>query len=290
MERKLVRQGNNALTTTLPADWLKKYSLKAGDTVEIEEQGKAIMITTRKEFGIEKADLDITGLGLLTNRTLIALYIRGCDEIRVTYKEAAAVEKLKRAIDEMVGFEIISQSRNECVIKEISRTSDEEFQNILRRTFLLVKLMGEEISESLKNSKSLEHIPSMDTNINKFANFCLRVLNKRGYSDFNRTSSIYFIIKELEHLADSYKELAVGMDNKKVPKELVAVLDSINRLYGQYIDLFFGFKKEKAVEFAQQWETVRRSSERQDSRFIGSLRGMVFCIVKMFGEQLTHDI
>ena len=54
MERKLVQQGNNALTVTLPSTWLKKYNLKAKDVVELEEAGRAIMVTTKRQFEAEE--------------------------------------------------------------------------------------------------------------------------------------------------------------------------------------------------------------------------------------------
>ncbi len=290
MERKLVKQGNNALTITLPAEWLKKYHLKPGDVVEIEERDKSVVITTTRDFGIEKAELDISNLGILTNRAISGLYKKGCDEIKISYAEPKTAEKLYKVLNELIGFEIISQSSKECIVKEISKTTDEEFENILRRTFLLIKLMGEELANCLKNNKDLEHIPSMDTNVNKFANFCLRVLNKKGYKEFKKTSSIYFIITQLEHLGDFYKELTVMLENKKPGKDFIEILEETNQIYSDYITLFFDFKQEKAVEFANKWESLKRRVEKQASNQLYSqIRSILFCIVKMFGEQLTYS-
>lgn len=291
MERKLVKQGNNALTITLPAGWLKKYKLKSGDAIEIEERGKSVAVTTKKEFGTEKADIDISNLGILTNRAISALYKRGCDEIRIIYKDPRTPEKLHRVLNELVGFEIITQSSKECLVKEISKTSEEDFENILRRSFLLIKLMGQEIAQALRTNKTLEHIPSMDINVNKFANFCLRALNKKGYKDFKRTSSIYFIINQLEHLGDFYKELAMNLEKKRVSKEFIDYLEEINQLYDSYIKLFFDFQQEKAVEFANKWENTRRKVEKRISNVLfAQLRSILFAIIKMFGEQLTYMI
>ena len=44
MKRKLVKQGNNALTVSLPSDWSKLNRLAAGDEVDVEIVGKNVII------------------------------------------------------------------------------------------------------------------------------------------------------------------------------------------------------------------------------------------------------
>jgi len=46
MERKLVKQGRNALTVTLPAKWLKFRRLEAGDSVFFDEKDDGILISS----------------------------------------------------------------------------------------------------------------------------------------------------------------------------------------------------------------------------------------------------
>ena len=44
MRRKLVKQGVNALTVTLPAKWIEKKGLKAGDEIDVVEEENKIEI------------------------------------------------------------------------------------------------------------------------------------------------------------------------------------------------------------------------------------------------------
>ena len=37
MKRKIVKQGSATMTISLPATWIKKFNLKVGDELEIDE-------------------------------------------------------------------------------------------------------------------------------------------------------------------------------------------------------------------------------------------------------------
>ena len=44
MERKINRVGTNTLTVSLPQSWVKRYQLRAGDSIAVEEQGSVLKI------------------------------------------------------------------------------------------------------------------------------------------------------------------------------------------------------------------------------------------------------
>jgi antitoxin component of MazEF toxin-antitoxin module len=49
MERKLVRQGKNALTVTLPSRWIQKFNLSQNNSVIITEEKENLIISTSCE-------------------------------------------------------------------------------------------------------------------------------------------------------------------------------------------------------------------------------------------------
>ena len=51
MKRRIVKQGAATMTISLPAPWIKKFGLKEGDELNIEEKGKLIEITTERSIG-----------------------------------------------------------------------------------------------------------------------------------------------------------------------------------------------------------------------------------------------
>jgi antitoxin component of MazEF toxin-antitoxin module len=54
MIRKLVKQGDNALTVTLPAHWIKDQGLKTGNEVHLQEIGRNIEISAARNKSEKK--------------------------------------------------------------------------------------------------------------------------------------------------------------------------------------------------------------------------------------------
>ena len=49
MRRKIVKQGNSALTLTLPSSWTKRFEIKPGDEVEVIDEKDFLKITSQKK-------------------------------------------------------------------------------------------------------------------------------------------------------------------------------------------------------------------------------------------------
>ena len=49
MKRKIIKQGHNTLTVTLPADWANRMKLGAGDEIDLSEKGNSLSLTTEKK-------------------------------------------------------------------------------------------------------------------------------------------------------------------------------------------------------------------------------------------------
>jgi len=58
MKRKLVKQGGTALTVSLPAKWAKKYDLKAGDEIDLVEEGNKKLEKTWQKISKLNTSLD----------------------------------------------------------------------------------------------------------------------------------------------------------------------------------------------------------------------------------------
>jgi phosphate uptake regulator len=58
MRRKIIKQGNNSYTLTLPIKWVKEYNLDGADEVEIiEEEGSLKIVSEQKKI---KKEISIT--------------------------------------------------------------------------------------------------------------------------------------------------------------------------------------------------------------------------------------
>ncbi len=64
MKRKIIKQGHNTLTITLPSEWVKKLNLSAGNEIEIYENSGSLIINGKQNNGHKSAVIDITELSV----------------------------------------------------------------------------------------------------------------------------------------------------------------------------------------------------------------------------------
>lgn len=294
MKRRIIQLGASTQVVSLPKSWATRYKLKAGDELEVKERGKQLQVTTEKEIGLEKATLDVTNMAPLHNFALVELYIKGVDEIEITSQKPELIAKTtEHPIPQLIGYEVIEQSKNRLLIKDVVGIKELELATLIRRLFLLTISAGEEILKS-----ELSIIPSIDLNINKFAFLCLRILNKRGADDYRHTPALFYIITELEAIGDEYKKLAEYMTKNKLKldgksKEL---LEKSNKMLRDYYEIFFKFNKEKAAEIEAKYRKLVPEYEQATKAKPSQLRALIYAenianrTIEMMRTQLTISL
>ncbi|MFH1444991.1 MAG: AbrB/MazE/SpoVT family DNA-binding domain-containing protein [Nanoarchaeota archaeon] len=284
MRRKVIKQGHNTLTVTLPSKWANNYGIKPGDEIDVTEQEKSLIISTDNGLDISKTVVDISGLTkpIAIWRFISSAYRSGYDEIMVTGIEPghkklytpftfntlsymrpedmetmSPIETISACVNRLIGVEIVEQKGNYCLIKELSETSYKEFDSAMRRIFLLLKTEAENISNGLEgNKEDLKAIHIIDTNLDRFEDFCIRVLNRKGYEVFRKTPTVYSSVLIFEMIGDEFKKIARHvLDMKKkhssAIKELFKIQsDQLNR----YHKLFIKFNKPLTQEIYQEDE------------------------------------
>ena len=234
----------------MPSKWAKKFNIKKGDELNVEEYDREIRITNDNEITLDKKQFSIGNLKRLGISYITSLYRSGYDEIHLNYDDNDYVETIHDVLsNEITGFEIVKQGNNYCIIKDITGHSKDEFNTALRRIWLLtLDLAGETLNSIKKNNvNNLKNIYFMDDSINKFSNYCLRLLNKKVYVNYSKTPLYYYLIKSLEELADKYKDLyKFYLNNKvKINDKSLETYDKINSHLNEYYNLFYSYDKEK---------------------------------------------
>ena len=247
-----MQHGDSTLTVSLPAKWVKRFNVKKGDEINVEDLDREIRITSEKEFNLEKKQFDIGNLKRLGISYITSLYRSGYDEIHLNYDDNNYIETIHDVLsNEITGFEIIKQGSNYCVIKDLTGSKD-EFNTALRRIWLLTLDLANETFNSMdkKNKNNLKNMYFMDNSINKFSNYCLRLLNKKIYINNNKSPLYYYLIKSLEELADKYKDLYKFYlsNDVNLNREITAIFKIINEHLNEYYILFYKYDKEKMEE------------------------------------------
>jgi|TARA_Y100000310_G_scaffold53001_1_gene48632 phosphate uptake regulator len=259
IKRKVIQIANSTQLISLPRKWSQKYGIKKGDEIEVEENGSKITVRTDKSFSVEKAELNIDNLDPMVLRSVTALYKRGVDEIKITFNKPELIKSIQDAIGkEAVGYEITEQGKDYCIIKHVSGEL-EDFEPVLRRTFLLLISMANESLESIKRNDfdNLKNVAFLEEANNRFTTNCRRFLNKKGYKDSRKLGPLYYIIEEIENIADQYKYLCYHIykyRNKKIKlnKEILEIFQETNEMLNTFYELFYKFDQDKLVAIGKQ--------------------------------------
>ena len=271
MKRKIVLHGPSTLTISLPASWVKKFNIKKGDELNVEEHDKELRINTEKEFSLEKRNVEVGDLERVGRDYITSLYIQGCDEIFLKYNNSKFGEVIQYLISkEILGFEIIKQGNNTCLIKDLTGHNIDEFNNSLRRMWLLILDLSNESLDSIRKNDidRIKNVKIMDSSVNKFSNYCLRLLIKKGHVDFKRTPSYYHFIKSLEEVADRYKDLCnfYLISKEKVDKNFIKAFEKINQHLNEFYELFYKYEEKKVEILIKKTKSTHREISSSGSR------------------------
>jgi len=253
MKRKTILHGPSTLTISLPSKWVKKFNVQKGDELDVEEKGNEIHIrteTTKKTK--EKKVIDCKNNQRLGKSILTALYLQGYEEIEIRFENSSYLRTIKNLLSrDLVGFEIIRQTSNSCTIKDLAKTDQEEFKNILKSLWILLLDLSKESYEALKENdkERLETIQVVDSSINKFTNYCLRILSTSNAPGEN-SYPYYFLIRSLENLADKYKDMCLAHPaNQKIQQKQLEGLFKTNKHLEELFELYYRYNEEKIEEF-----------------------------------------
>ena len=212
MKRKVSQIGPSTLMVSLPAKWVKKYGVKKGDEVELSEENNRLILSTEKYERTLKKEIDTNSIGLFISNHLSTLYHLGYDELLIKYTNYNVYKIIKDRLPDCIGFEIIEQSENHILIKNISGNFDDSvgtYDTVQKRIFLLLLELAEGLEKAIENKdySKIRRLRELERMNNKLTGFCLRILNKIGYSIPKKTNSAYVFMEDLEELADEYKHI-----------------------------------------------------------------------------------
>jgi phosphate uptake regulator len=321
MKRKVIKQGHNTLTITLPSKWVKKLNISSGCDINIAEKDNGLFITTDKNFDeTKKAEFDITNMDIPTIwKHFMAVYREGYDEIIVKFNPNRELESpykfmtqhrldtrykkhsekksilsaLQSFVNRFIGFEIVEHGKDFIKIKDMGEPTMKEFDNSLRRVFLLLEQMAEDTFDAIesKNLVQLMSLHDIDINLDKFHDYCIRVLNKIGNQEQRKISLLFSTLYLTEMAADEFKNIAIHLVHdfsKSKLNNIKSLANFVREQIKNYYNLFYKFDEEKVkkiseldqkayMEFPSMYDKANEAEKevfhhlRMISRYINSL-------------------
>ncbi len=174
--RKVQITGGSTYIVSLPKDWVRQKEIDAGDSLILSPQKDgSIVVNLEREYEKEAnvKELDITEKdqdSLI--RELIGTYMAGYTKIDLKAKGNINPE-LRRAIMEftrmVIGPEVIEESERRIILKDLIDPSEFSQKKGLRRMYLIVKKMHEDVIEAFKekNKELAEDIVQRDKDVDR---------------------------------------------------------------------------------------------------------------------------
>ena len=216
MERKLVKQGAATLMVSLPAEWTKGQNLKKGSSVNIVVDDKRLVITGKG--GQEKKETSVRLLNMTESaiRTKITnTYRSGFDKIKVYFQNKKQLEILSSVVKtRLIGFEVTEVDEESCVVENMTEPAYEQFDTVLKKVFLNIDQLLSVTYKRLLGQEPDQPFEEIEERIQRYDNFCRRVIVKRGkeHSEFlwsfltlviHGNREIYHLNHIIEEMADS---------------------------------------------------------------------------------------
>lgn len=304
MKRKVIQIAGSTQLVSIPRKWALRYGVSKGDELEVLEQANRIIISTDKDLATSNISIDTRKLNLnVVKWLLVSLYKGGYDEVELIFEEPEIIHQIQSLMGELLGFVVIEQTKNKCVIRNISKGVEEEFDHTFRRNFLVVLSLAKNTFEMLRDGhyKNLADVARLEKTNNQLTAFCHRILNKRGFKDLRKTSYMYVIIKLLEGAADKYREICNYVSDQKRKKykpsrEIIGFFEDVNRMLDTYYQLFYNFDDSKIVaisaskkELTVQALKMMKGADADNIFMLFNLVGVVENIGESMGSYLgTH--
>lgn len=304
MRRRVIQIADSTQLISLPRKWAQRYGIKKGDELDIEEKGNKVVVSTGKGTELKKAEISLEGL----DRTSILYYIQsgyriGYDELHITFNQPLTqhyrlksktkiISVIHNESNRLIGYEVIQQKDNFCVVKDISESSIREFDTVLKRIFLLLNDTADDMVRACKTNDTvlLETIEEKHDSITKFISYCLRLLNKYGHPEPYKTCVYYHIIATLDKIVDVFKYGARDMleHKHKLKKETRDILDGLNKSIHLYSEMFFDFDNKKMTELYRNRDAIIKKIGEMQSKlppseltFIVYMRSMLELITEV---------
>jgi phosphate uptake regulator len=234
MRRKLVKQGTATLMISLPAKWLKRFSLGKGDEIDLNEEGSRLVISREGAKTGKETEINLTGQTETGIRTLITnAYRAGFDLVRVKFDNEGQVAVMRDAIkDYLLGYDITKMGKNSCVVANITEPSPAQFDTLMHKIFFNIKELMRATRERLGGKDAAVNYREFTLRIHQYDSFCRRVVAKRQkeVKDVGLFWAFQTLIvhgqRDLYHL-----NRLLDRKNVKASKETIALLGKLEELF-----------------------------------------------------------
>lgn len=254
MQRKVVKNGPSTLTISLPSIWCKKHNVEEGNILNINLQENSILIGLENKHQIKKINLNLCGYGSMAERIVSAFYKEGYDEFELTYETSNELKSILNVINKtFIGLEITEQKSKKISIKTLAKIDSSEFNDIYRKIFFQLKNIVSDTLDAIqtRDYNKIEELIMLDRNINRFSDYCKRLISRNLVPLKNNGMFHFIIIEQLETLGDEYRNINKYVLKTKLvsSNNLLNIFKKVNGFFYDFNNMYFSFELKKMKKF-----------------------------------------
>ena len=229
--------------------------------MEFKTNEKSIVISTDSPREVKKISIDATEWQERTiMNTITALYSLGADEIKIISKKDIS-EYVRKALNNVMGFALVSENHNEYVIKEINSGEYQHLDEVFKRVFQIILAFYESAIKDIfgEEKEKLSSMSLRDIEVNKFCLYLQRAVNKSSYADVIKSRAIFTYSFALEKISDEIERLwRTNIKYKPTkPKELKSLAQMSSEGLGKAFEVFYQFSNNLMEELYSIREKAR---------------------------------
>jgi phosphate uptake regulator len=187
--RKVQTSGKASYIFCLPKNWVESNGIKKGDVISVKYVGDDLVISKvhkgkkAREKTVPKIVVDNFPSGMLP-AIVQGAYIDGFDNIEMLTEKGEMDPSIKRLVmdtlQDLIGFEVISDSKNSIIIQNISEPSEFNLKKVVDQLFRLAYEMIVILLESLtsRNPNVVENIETKKRMVNRLNLLSQRLVNQ----------------------------------------------------------------------------------------------------------------
>jgi len=238
--RKIQKTGGSTFIVSLPKNWVLKQQLEQGSILSIKEQedGALLILPTSVEKQKKKTTINA---GENLQRKLTEKYLLGHDIIEVNFGEQQEKQKkhMKKWLNHFIGFEIVEETADTILIKNLLNPEEVSIMKSLRRMFTIVAVMHKDLVTAFKenNKQLLKDVIQRDVEVNRLYFLIVRQIRTtiqnssiRGKEGISAVDCIDYrlVANHVENIADSLEAIAreALSDGLKPVKKITTLLES----------------------------------------------------------------
>ncbi|MFO8050405.1 MAG: PhoU domain-containing protein [Thermoplasmatota archaeon] len=292
--RRVQITGGSSFTISLPKDWVRSQGIEKNSPVELNVQSDGTLLVNPnvnrgKIESSKMLDLDKMKVNP-TFRLLVGAYVMGYSKITIRSENglpAGLLDTVTEFTQKVIGPEIIEETANELVIKDLLNPTKMPFEKTLERMYILVRYMHIDAINALVNDQisRIKDMEQRDMEVDRLNWLLAHQYNIINESNLNHKldlskidSEFYFVTgKILERIGDH--SLIIAKNSKTmmefdVPGNIKNLIADASQISLELLDMAMSSWFHKELEGAN--ETVEK---------IGDLKERCLAI-----EDMSHSM